>query len=393
MDIPQGEEMELDHLVFVVHGIGSACDSKFRNIVEVVDMFREMSAQLLDKHFENVYGCKKINRVEFLPVNWHTKLHQEKGTDAAISPLTLPSLPMLRTFTNSTILDVLYYASPVHCQIIQDTTANEINRLHKLFRERNPGFKGEISLIGHSLGSIILFDLLSGQNQPENNLPETETSPGCPSPTSSDRASSPTLSIPAVKFPHLDIQPKHLFGLGSPIAMFLSTRGVHNLGNHFSLPTCPKFYNIFHPYDPIPYRLEPLLDPSLASHSPALVPHHKGRKRLHKELTDLTKKVFTGIRAMIYMAGVTWNSGATVDPAEDDTIEDKNDPNKLDTIEARINGGGRVDFALQETPFESINEYLFALSSHLSYWQSKDTCLFILKQMYKDNGIYSNNSP
>merc|ERR1719186_44824 len=123
MDIPQGEEMELDHLVFVVHGIGSACDSKLRSIVEVVDLFREMSAQLLDKHFENVYGCKKINRVEFLPVNWHTKLHQDKGTDAAISPLTLPSLPMLRTFTNSTILDVLYYASPVHCQIIQDTTA------------------------------------------------------------------------------------------------------------------------------------------------------------------------------------------------------------------------------------------------------------------------------
>jgi phospholipase DDHD2 len=29
-EIPDGEPAEVDHLVFVVHGIGAACDIKFR---------------------------------------------------------------------------------------------------------------------------------------------------------------------------------------------------------------------------------------------------------------------------------------------------------------------------------------------------------------------------
>lgn len=34
----------------------------------------------------------------------------------------------------------------------------------------------------------------------------------------------------------------------------------------------------------------------------------------------------------------------------------------------RLNSGRRIDFVLQEAPFEYINEYLFALTSHVCYW-------------------------
>lgn len=33
-----------------------------------------------------------------------------------------------------------------------------------------------------------------------------------------------------------------------------------------------------------------------------------------------------------------------------------------------LNDGRRVDHVLQEKPIEKLNEYLFALSSHLCYW-------------------------
>lgn len=33
-----------------------------------------------------------------------------------------------------------------------------------------------------------------------------------------------------------------------------------------------------------------------------------------------------------------------------------------------LNQGRRIDYVLQEAPFESFNDYLFALSSHLVYW-------------------------
>jgi hypothetical protein len=40
---------------------------------------------------------------------------------------------------------------------------SELNMLHKTFLQRNKNFKGNVSLIGHSLGSLILFDLLTHQ--------------------------------------------------------------------------------------------------------------------------------------------------------------------------------------------------------------------------------------
>lgn len=44
-----------------------------------------------------------------------------------------------------------------------DTVASELNRLYALYCQRNPDFSGPVSLGGHSLGSVILFDLLSHQ--------------------------------------------------------------------------------------------------------------------------------------------------------------------------------------------------------------------------------------
>ena len=51
----------------------------------------------------------------------------------------------------------------------------------------------------------------------------------------------------SVKYPVLNFQPNALFALGSPIGIFLSARGVQNIGEEFKLPTCARVFNIFHP--------------------------------------------------------------------------------------------------------------------------------------------------
>lgn len=63
--------------------------------------------------------------------------------------------------------------------------------------------------------------------------------------------------------------------------MFLTVRGLTQLSPHYHLPTCPSVFNIFHPFDPVAYRLETLIHPHLTNLRPVLVPHHKGRKRMH----------------------------------------------------------------------------------------------------------------
>ena len=87
-----------------------------------------------------------------------------------LKPLTLKSIPKLRSFVNDTLLDILFYTSPLYCQTILNTVVSEINRIYTLFMARNENFSGAISVMGHSLGSLILFDVLSNQSQDEEDL-------------------------------------------------------------------------------------------------------------------------------------------------------------------------------------------------------------------------------
>ena len=56
---------------------------------------------------------------------------------------------------------------------------------------------------------------------------------------------------------------------------------MSQLGAEFRLPTCPRVFNIYHPFDPVSFRIEPLIDAANVRRRPVLVPHHKGRKRMH----------------------------------------------------------------------------------------------------------------
>uniref|UniRef100_A0A8C7L9S9 DDHD domain containing 2 n=1 Tax=Oncorhynchus kisutch TaxID=8019 RepID=A0A8C7L9S9_ONCKI len=65
------------------------------------------------------------------------------------------------------------------------------------------------------------------------------------------------------------------------------------------------------------------------------------------------------------------------------SVEDKGRQVKV----GMLNGGRRIDYVLQEAPIESFNEYLFAIQSHLCYWESEDTALLLLKEIYDKLGV------
>lgn len=73
--------------------------------------------------------------------------------------------------------------------------------------------------------------------------------------------------------------------------MFVTIRGIDQLGLNYKLPTTEGFYNIFHPYDPVAYRIEALINSDLSTLRPVLIPHHKGRKRMHLELRETIERV------------------------------------------------------------------------------------------------------
>uniref|UniRef100_A0A8C2ZJ74 DDHD domain containing 2 n=1 Tax=Cyclopterus lumpus TaxID=8103 RepID=A0A8C2ZJ74_CYCLU len=493
VEIPAGEPEKVDHLVFMVHGIGPACDLRFRSIIQCVNDFRSASMSLLASHYKHAQQDGQVGRVEFLPVNWHSALHGDAtGVDENIQRITLPSISRLRHFTNDTLLDLFFYNSPTYCQTIVDTVASEINMLHTLFKQRHSEFNGAVSVVGHSLGSLILFDMLTNQRtgseplilncdtlqqtltrlglqqyldtlQAENldleslalcqdgdlkdlGIPlgprlkilnyakkklnsdhDGNQSSGFMQRSQFHRAQSVTSAVDyeyfdvgigqvSIDYPQLAFHPQTFFAFGSPIGMFLTVRGLKHIDPNYTFPTCKSFYNIYHPYDPVAYRIEPMIVTEVDL-EPMLIPHHKGRKRMHLELKDsLTRMSMDLKNNVLGSLRTAWQSFsrlpvAALPPVDEgdtsierdlqeaqgrkstwvcDEAESSVSAEQTDQPEIKVgmlNGGRRIDYVLQEKPIESFNEYLFAIQSHLCYWESEDTALLLLKEIYDKLGI------
>ena len=62
-EIRLGDKDPVQHLIFVVHGIGEACDAKFRSLVECVEDLREASRTILQSHYKSYLENGDIHRV------------------------------------------------------------------------------------------------------------------------------------------------------------------------------------------------------------------------------------------------------------------------------------------------------------------------------------------
>jgi len=209
---------------------------------------------------------------------------------------------------------------------------------------------------------------------------------------------------PNICYPKLNFEPDGVFTFGSPTGLLLALRGTEELGYEFALPTCRRFYNVFHPMDPFAYRLEPFIV-SPAPPKPSQVPHHKGRKRLHLELADNLGKAAVEFRTGLMstmksvMSTVKRAAGYDEDQQQAEQLanemiqsartraESDTSSLKEDFDMGQLNSGERIDYQLQERPLEMFNEYMFAPSAHRCYWTSEDAALLILKQ------IYTNSAP
>nr|KAF6499744.1 DDHD domain containing 1 [Molossus molossus] len=278
------------HIVFVVHGIGQKMDQG--RIIKNTAMMREAARKIEERHFSN-----HATHVEFLPVEWRSKLALDGDTVDSITP---DKVRGLRDMLNSSAMDIMYYTSPLYRDELVKGLQQELNRLYSLFCSRNPDFEekgGKVSIVSHSLGCVITYDIMTGWNpvrlyeqllQKEEELPDErwmsyeerhlldelyitkrrlreieERLHGL-------KASSMT-DTPALKF-----KVENFFCMGSPLAVFLALRGIRpgNTGSQdHILPReiCNRLLNIFHPTDPVAYRLEPLILKHYSNISPVQI--------------------------------------------------------------------------------------------------------------------------
>lgn len=105
--------------------------------------------------------------------------------------------------------------------------AFSLNEIAAKFYQRNPEFKGEISLIATSFEALFLFDLLLTQES-------------------------------APEFWRLNFKVANFYAFGMP-SNLLTIRNHDKLQKSFHLQSCKKFLNVVHRKDPIAQRIEPLI--------------------------------------------------------------------------------------------------------------------------------------
>ena len=114
---------------------------------------------------------------------------------------------------------------------------------------KHSNYRGKVSLIAHSLGTVVTYDILCQQLQGDSRL-------------------------------ELGFMIDCYFILGSPLGLF---QAVHNSEEDFVRPKPPRvnhFYNLYHPSDLIAYRIEPLIKEAAGDpepnpvRPPVLVPHY-----------------------------------------------------------------------------------------------------------------------
>lgn len=381
------------------------------------------------------------SRTEVLPVQWRKTLSLE--VDALAAMLRPPGIPALRHVLHSTAVEVLLYLTPLHRAAILGGLLMALNSVYARFMLRNPDFTGSVSIAAHSLGSILCWDILC--NQPSYAFDFKKSGNDNDVPVQQHVQWENWAPGTAQGIGELEFRVDQLILLGSPLGCFLALRGVDQtkgcgLGTFASaplmwtdprgdggtpdgLPAVRRLYHLYHPFDPVAYRLEPLAysDQELAHHQKwALVPLATGGKRLHiaaQEFGDSMSNAASWLAETLTLAG-SRKVAVSPPPSPKQNIKKKKTNGKEDHIPsgelefgepdnnavpsravplgstvARVAGGrlpvsstiktrswpsssaGRLDFAIQEASLE--NQYLSAMSAHFLYWTSPDVALFI----------------
>ncbi|KAI9319635.1 DDHD domain-containing protein [Dichotomocladium elegans] len=397
-----------DHVIFVIHGIGQQTE-QYGMFAQHMQSLRDTMSEVLEARLPN----QDMN-IKMIPIEWHRHIHQQ--TDATMSRIVPKSIPTVRMIETDYLADVLYYFSHDRGESILQHVAKEFNAAYDAFILENPGFCGKIAVLGYSLGGLITWDLLAHQRA---NLTPIEAE-------HKNRFN--------VKVPRLNFIPDYLFGMGCPVAGLLVARNQDP--RYYRPHDSIVFENIYHPYDPAAFRMEPLMNEAFKDTPAATV------ERAVPTQASLLGYLSSAVWQWFGSSSSTYNDPrptadmprrasegdilrsrkSTVAAAQDACLPRSNsmpDLNKNDPVNGNVDedegddddASSRASSAFQRASYESTapstpvddefalphgrridyeltpetgmmaNEYILGLSAHFSYWKNKDLLWHVFCRM------------
>nr|CAD2126942.1 unnamed protein product [Meloidogyne enterolobii] len=263
---PEEGRPKFSDLILVIHGIGQ---KGYENLIaKNTAQIRDAVIHQMDKYYPN-----EKRRPAILPIEWRSTLQLDNGMTDVV---TLPKMVWARSTLNSVCMDLMYYHSPLYRSEIVNGVIKCLNNVYTSFLENNPDFSGPVSVIGHSLGSVIAYDILTNwspfllYDQFVTNAIAENLQQNFPAEQKQlleqfydSRKKMLDLGdlmeqILVRQDEPLKFKVKYLFCLGSPLAVFTIMRGADYRSIVPDKDKIERIFNIFHPYDPVSYRLEPM---------------------------------------------------------------------------------------------------------------------------------------
>ncbi|KAI8138815.1 DDHD domain-containing protein [Fennellomyces sp. T-0311] len=328
----------------------------------------------LRKSIKSVYpaaiASDRSNGIQVLPIPWRddikfgaafedemngieADLGMRDGDDGCptLAELTVDSVPNIRSIVSDVIMDVPLYLTPIYREQMTVALCKLMNRIYLRYVSRHPDFlerNGQVSIIGHSLGALIAFDMLSMEPA---QLGPVETKNRILTAIENQDSPPKSLLFPVQNF----------FGLGSPAGLMLllkgyrvaSRKGLANKGLlfpnrasvQFCCPAVQNLYNIFHKSDPVAYRLEPLISRQYGTNlKPEPIPHvtelakrnHAAKKSSGKNITNragaMYESIKYGLTANLVMRGL----GLSRQQMYDDMVSANNSEDDSDDSHASM---------------------------------------------------------
>ncbi|KAF9964343.1 hypothetical protein BGZ70_006604 [Mortierella alpina] len=260
------------HVIFVVHGLGRQLE-EFGNYERNVAYLVENTKTVLQSQFHEL-----DTDVHIIPIEWHAKLHSL--VDQRMSLTSLRTVPKVRLVMNDYFADILYYFNNHYGAEIVRMIVDELNEAYSTFTAKHPSFDGKISVYALSLGGVAMYDILTCMDDDESDESPAadERSADRGKDRDGERKDAETGSTAKSnktrirkqdqpKFrtvvPKLKFRPNFLFTVGSPVGAVMVMRNLD--WETFHPPDDIIHHNLFHPFDPLAYRIEPLIDPIFAA--------------------------------------------------------------------------------------------------------------------------------
>jgi hypothetical protein len=373
------------HLICIVHGIGSDEERLRENLRNFHEALEEVMQNTLPDALTQ-FGIKTIY------CHWRSALRRLAVYQRMLqlNPLGDQTPSRWRTLINNKLMDILFYLTPRIKRFIQCEVVAQLNEEYERFRLKYPEFQGDISILGHSLGSVISYELLVQQVLSDPVMLEREGL--------------------RLRFPV-----HNLFLTGSPLGHVLNVDDQLR-----STIGCWPFrlVNIINPSDPAACRIEPILDAAFADIPPVEIPTMTGSKgswlsfqstgrqgslpepageHLHtrdtppadmKSTTHALSKdaapFFEPDSSHRYAASATAPGTTSLSKRSPGTrgsagpLEFPGWFPQLDAVR-RLVRRVRIDYVMRPNFMED----LWGLSAHLNYWRSRDVAYFIIQYILR----------